>query len=88
MMSNGRLQLNGIMPVGGVSPDGDSGIDLMREGHAQAEDGDQRNERALLQKYMTENETLRYTLPMSRRLLNSPENRCCLPFEALPFLVQ
>ncbi|KAM7310663.1 kinesin-like protein KIF12 [Ixodes scapularis] len=58
MMTNGRLQLNGIVPVGGVSPDGDSGIDLMREGHPPAEEGDPRNERALLHKYMTENESL------------------------------
>ncbi|KAM7310664.1 kinesin-like protein KIF12 [Ixodes scapularis] len=86
MMTNGRLQLNGIVPVGGVSPDGDSGIDLMREGHPPGEEGDPRNERALLHKYMTENESLRVenaTMHHMREMLVRDHELVCRENERL-----
>ncbi|CAN8017013.1 unnamed protein product, partial [Ixodes persulcatus] len=86
MMTNGRLQLNGIVPVGGVSPDGDSGIDLMRDGHPPAEEGDPKNERALLHKYMTENESLRVenaTMHHMREMLVRDHELVCRENERL-----
>ncbi|XP_064460241.1 kinesin-like protein KIF12 [Ornithodoros turicata] len=85
MMSNGSgLKLNSVMPIGAVSPGADSGIDLSKD--AATEEGEQKDEKALLQKYMVENETLRVenaTMHHMRELLIRDHEVVCRENEKL-----